>query len=70
MVNVKDAPAVLKVYRLHADIDVCTCMELDWYLWYSVLAFRSSMSMVGKPEISSSSSCSVKMEISLLGMIS
>ena len=47
-----------------------TWIELDWYLWYSVLAFKSSMSMVGRPEMSSSSSCSVKMEISLLGMIS
>ena len=49
---------------------VLTCIELDWYLWYSVLALRSSMSMVGRPEMSSSNSCSVKMEMSLLGMIS
>ena len=35
------------------------------YLWYSVLAFRSSMLMSGRPDSSSSSSCSLKMAISL-----
>lgn len=47
-----------------------TWMELPWYLWYSVLALRSSMSMVGSPEMSSSNSCSVKMEMRRFGMIS
>ena len=35
------------------------------YLWYSVLAFRSSMLMSGRPDSSSSSSCSLKIAISL-----
>ncbi|MDA4133292.1 MAG: hypothetical protein OK454_09250 [Thaumarchaeota archaeon] len=39
-------------------------------MWYSVVLFQSSTSMSGRPEISSSSSCSLKMEISAAGMIS
>ena len=35
------------------------------YLWYSVLAFKSSMLMSGKPESNSSNSCSLKIAISL-----
>lgn len=49
---------------------VVTCIEFAWYLWYSVLAFRSSISTFGRPEISSSSSCSLNIEMSLLGMMS
>lgn len=56
------------VFSTHPPIH--TWIELDWYLWYSVLAFKSSISIVGRPEISNSSSCSVKMEMSLFGIIS
>ena len=35
------------------------------YLWYSVLAFKSSMLMSGKPESNSSNSCSLKIAINL-----
>ncbi len=47
-----------------------TCIEFAWYLWYSVLAFRSSISTLGRPEINNSSSCSLNIEMSLFGMLS
>ena len=47
-----------------------TCNEFSVYLWYSVFAFKSSKSMFGSPEINNSSSCSSKMEIRRLGMMS
>ena len=45
------------------------CNEFAWYLWYSVLALRSSISMTGRPLTKSSNSCSLNIEISLRGMM-
>lgn len=47
-----------------------TCNEFVWYLWYSVFAFKSSISTFGNPEINSSNSCSLKIEIRRIGIIS
>lgn len=51
-------------------IDRITCNDVGLYLWYSVFAFKSSMSTFGKPLMSNSSSCSLKMDINRLGMMS
>lgn len=47
-----------------------TWIEFAWYLWYSVFALRSSISTFGKPDISSSNSCSLNIEINRFGMMS
>ena len=51
---------------------LCTwiCSEEGWYLWYSVFAFRSSMSTFGRPDIRSSNSCSSNIETSFFGIMS
>lgn len=51
-------------------LKLLTCREFTWYLWYSVFAFKSSMSILGKPETSSSNSCSLNIEISRFGIMS
>lgn len=47
-----------------------TCADLEVYLWYSVFAFRSSMSISGRPDMRSSSSCSLNIEIKCFGIMS
>lgn len=60
----------LKILLDKIIISCYTCKEFALYLWYSVLALRSSISTLGNPLINNSSSCSLNIEISRLGIIS
>ena len=61
---------LLDTFELKHSVLLYTWIDVAWYLWYSVFARKSSMSIFGKPEINNSNSCSLKIEINRFGMMS